>query len=104
MSIAILRCNRDCPHNEGVDEKVKEELAELEAIALRVVRRNALNDRDEEEIRKRLPSLRAQDVGPADLERTIHSVFVAGSISRWTKDYAPAHRRKRSQPPAVGES
>ena len=96
--------NRDCPHNEGVDEKVKEELAELEAIALRVVRRNALNERDEEEIRRRLPSLRALDVGPADLERAIHSVFVAGSISRWTKDYAPAHRRKKSQVPAAAES
>src|ERR1035437_10450253 len=89
MPIAILHRNRDCPHNEGVDEKVKEELAELEAIALRVVRRNALNERDEEEIRRRLPSLRALDVGPADLERGIHSGFVAGSISRWTKDYAP---------------
>ena len=99
-----MRRNRDCPHNEGVDEKVKQELAELEAIALRVVRRNALNDRDEEEIRRRLPSLRAQDVGPADLERTIHSVFVAGSISRWTKDFAPAHRRKKSQAPVAAES
>jgi hypothetical protein len=97
MPIAILRRDRDCPHNEGVDEKVKEELAELEAIALRVVRRNAANERDEEEIRRRLPTLRAQDVGPADLERTIHSVFVAGSISRWTKDYAPAHRRKKAR-------
>ena len=83
---------------------MKQELAELEAIALRVVRRNALNDRDEEEIRRRLPSLRAQDVGPADLERTIHSVFVAGSISRWTKDFAPAHRRKKSQAPVAAES
>ena len=92
-----MRRDRDCPHNEGVDEKVKEELAELEAIALRVVRRNAANERDEEEIRRRLPTLRAQDVGPADLERTIHSVFVAGSISRWTKDYAPAHRRKKAR-------
>ena len=88
-------------HNEGVDEKVKQELAELEAIAQRIVRRNAANKLDEEEIRRRLPALRAQDVGPADLERTIHSVFVAGTISRWTKDFAPAHRRKRAKTSAA---
>jgi hypothetical protein len=97
MPIVTLRCDPDRHHNEGVDEKVKQELADLEAIALRVVRRKAANERDEEEIRRRLPGLRAQDVGPAELERTIHSVFVAGSISRWTKDDAPAHRRKRAK-------
>ena len=97
MPIAILHRNPDCPHNEGVDEKVKQELAELEAIAQRIVRRNAANALDEAEIRRRLPGLRAQDVGPADLERAIHSVFVAGTISRWTKDYAPAHRRKKAR-------
>jgi hypothetical protein len=97
MSVATLHCNRGCPHNEGVDEKVKQELADLEAIAQRIVRRNAANRLDEQEIRRRLPGLRAQDVGPADLERAIHSVFVAGTISRWTKDYAPAHRRKKAK-------
>ena len=51
MSIAILHRNRDWPHNEGVDEKVTQELAEVEAIALRIVRRNAANETDEEEIR-----------------------------------------------------
>lgn len=103
MSIVTLRCDPNRHQNEGVDEKVKQELAELEAIALRVVRRNAANERDEEEIRRRLPGLRAQDVGPADLERAIHSVFVAGSISRWTKDFAPAHRRKKSRAAASAE-
>jgi hypothetical protein len=96
-----LRCDPSRPHNEGVDEKVKQELAEVEAIALRIVRRKAANEVDEEEIRKRLPGLRAQDVGPADLERAIHSVFVAGTISRWTKDYAPAHRRKKAKAAAA---
>lgn len=76
------------PHNEGVDEKVKQDLAELEAIALRIVRRNAANKTDEEEIRKRLPDLRKAGVGPAALERTIHHVFVAGTISRWTAEAA----------------
>lgn len=86
--IAILHRNRDCPHNEGVDEKVTQELAELEAIALRIVRRNAANERDEQEIRDRLPDLRKAGVGPAALERTIHHVFVAGTISRWTAEAA----------------
>ena len=97
MSVATLHRDPNRHHNEGVDEKVKQELAELEAIAMRIVRRKAANELDEEEIRRRLPGLRAQDVGPADLERTIHSVFVAGTISRWTKDYAPPHRRKRAK-------
>lgn len=88
MLIAILHRNRDCPHNEGVDEKVTQELAELEAIALRIVRRNAANERDEQEIRDRLPDLRKAGVGPAALERTIHHVFVAGTISRWTAEAA----------------
>jgi hypothetical protein len=88
MSIAILHRNRDCPHNEGVDEKVTQELAELEAIALRIVRRNAANKTDEEAIRERLPALRKAGVGPAALERTIHHVFVAGTISRWTAEAA----------------
>jgi hypothetical protein len=78
-----------------VDEKVKKELAEVEAIALRIVRRNAANKLDEEEIRKRLPDLRKAGVGPAALERTIHSVFVAGTISRWTVEAAGTGRKNR---------
>ena len=93
MRVATLRCDPDRPHNEGVDEKVTQDLAEAEAIALRIVRRNAANKLDEEELRRRLPELRRQGVGPAALERTIHHVFVAGTISRWTVD-APAHGQK----------
>src|ERR1035441_1813888 len=63
MSIAMLRCNRGWPHNEGVDEKVEQELAEVGAIALRVKRRNAANERDEKEIRERLPALRDIQTG-----------------------------------------
>ena len=92
--------NPSRPHNEGVDEKVKQELAEVEAIALRIVRRNAANKTDEEEIRKRLPGLRKEGVGPAALERAIHSVFVAGTISRWTVEAAGTGKKK----PAAAES
>ena len=100
MSVAILHRNPGCPHNEGVDEKVKKDLAELEAIAQRIVRRNAANKLDEEEIRKRLPDLRKAGIGPAALERTIHSVFVAGTISRWTVEAAGTGKKK----PAPAES
>jgi hypothetical protein len=97
MPVATLHRDPSRPHNEGVDEKVTQELAELEAIAQRIVRRKAANERDELEIRRRLPELRAQGVGPAKLERTIHGVFVAGTISRWTVE-AAGTSRKRSKP------
>ena len=79
---------------KGVDD-VQKELDELEAIALRVVRREAANEKDRAEIRRRLPDLRAKNVGPAKLERTIHSVFVAGTISRWTVEAAGTGRKNR---------
>lgn len=88
MSVAILNVGRTRLHNEGVDEDVKQELDELEAIALRVVRRDAASERDRAEIRKRLPGLRRKGVGPAELEQRIHRVFVAGTISRWTVEAA----------------
>ena len=94
MSIAILHRDPSRPHNEGVDEKVKQELAEVEAIALRIVRRKAANERDEKELRERLPALRKAGVGPAALERAIHHVFVAGTISRWTVEAAGTGKKK----------
>jgi hypothetical protein len=99
MRVAILHRDPSRPHNEGVDEKVTQELAEVEAIALRIVRRNAANERDEKEIRDRLPGLRKAGVGPAALERAIHHVFVAGTISRWTVD-AAGTGKKRAKPEA----
>lgn len=89
MSVAALRRDAGCVHNGHVDEGTKVELDELSAIAKRVLKRREQNERDEAEIRRRLPALRAKGVGPADLERAVHSVFVQGTISRWTKDYAP---------------
>lgn len=73
---------------------MKQELAEVEAIALRIVRRNAANERDEKELRERLPALRKAGVGPAALERAIHHVFVAGTISRWTVEAAGTGKKK----------
>ena len=99
MSIATLHRDPNRHHNEGVEEKVTQELAELEAIALRIVRRNAANERDEKEIRDRLPALRKAGVGPAQLEQTIHRVFVAGTISRWTTEAAGTKRPPKPESP-----
>jgi hypothetical protein len=99
MRVATLHRDPGSPDNEGVDEKVKQDLAELEAIALRIVRRNTANERDEEEIRKRLPDLRKAGVGPAKLERAIHGVFVAGTISRWTAEAAGTKKPKAAAEP-----
>jgi uncharacterized protein YlxW (UPF0749 family) len=89
MSVANLHRDRDWKHNGHVDQQTEQELAEVSAIAKRVVQRRQANERDEAEIKRRLPGLRAQGIGPADLERAISSVFVQGTISRWTKDDAP---------------
>lgn len=95
----MLHRNRHLPHNEGVDETVQRELDELEAVALRIVRREAANERDRAVIRGKLPELRAAGVKASVLERRIHSVYVAGTISRWTKHVAPPSRRKNSSRP-----
>src|SRR6185437_16468336 len=97
MSVATLHRDPSRHHNERVDEKVKQELTEVEAIALRIARRKAANERDEQEIRKRLPGLRKAGVGPAALERAIHHVFVAGTISRWTVEAAGTGRKNRPE-------
>lgn len=88
MSAVNLRHDRNRKHNGSVDDETRRELDEVSAIARRVIGRRKANERDEAEIRRRLPGLRARGVGPADLERAIHSVFVQGTISRWTKDAA----------------
>jgi len=96
IRIATLHRDPSRHHNEGVEKDVEQELAELEAIALRIVRRNAANKADEDEIRERLPGLRKRGVGPARLERTIHHVFVAGTISRWTVEAAGTGKKARA--------
>jgi hypothetical protein len=82
-----------------VDEKVQKELDAIEAVALRVVRREAANERDRAAIRDKLPELRAAGVKASVLERRIHSVYVAGTISKWTKHVAPPSRRKNASRP-----
>lgn len=73
------------PHNGGVDDEVKALLEKLDALGKSVRKHEAAAEKDRAAIRELLPEARAKDLGPADLERAIHGVYVAGTISRWTK-------------------
>jgi hypothetical protein len=93
MLMAMLNRAPGRPHNGGVneetDEEVKALLQQLDALGRSVRRREEANEKDRAAIRELLPAARKLRVGPATLERAIHGVYVAGTISRWTKDVAP---------------
>lgn len=63
-------------------------LTELAAEADEVLRLEAEAEEHRARIRKLLPDARKRGHGPALLERTIKSVYVKDTISRWTKDVA----------------
>lgn len=63
-------------------------LIELAAEADEVLRLEAEAEEHRRRIRKLLPDARKKGHGPALLERTIKSVYVKDTISRWTKDVA----------------
>lgn len=63
-------------------------LKELADHAAAVKRAEKTAEEHRAAIRALLPDARAAGAGPARLERTILSVFVAGTISRWTKGVA----------------
>lgn len=77
-------------------------LKELEEHAAAAVRADRVAERHKEAIRELLPKARAAGAGAAELERTIQSIYVAGTISRWTKDVVPDDKprpgRKRKPP------
>lgn len=102
----VMTRHRDRDHNEGVENvtDVQTELAELAELAKRVLRAEAAAERDRQEIRDRLPGLREQGVGPADLERAIMHIYVAGTISRWTKDYAKPEGKPGRKPRAAHDA
>ena len=101
----VMTWYRDRDHNEGVEDVTdvqrEAELAELAELAKRVLRAEAAAERDRKEIRERLPHLRAEGYGPADLERAILHIYVAGTISRWTKDYAKPEGKPGRKPRAA---
>jgi ElaB/YqjD/DUF883 family membrane-anchored ribosome-binding protein len=69
-------------------EDVENDLKELAALADDVLSHEAAAEEARAAIRARLPEVRAKGVGPAKLERTIKSVYVRDTISRWTKSVA----------------
>ena len=77
-----------------VDE-LTELLKELADDAAAALKYEALAEKHRERIRANLPRARKAGAGVAELERTISSIYVGRTISRWTADDAPAERPKR---------
>lgn len=83
-----------------VDE-LTELLNELAADAKAAEKHEALAEEYRQRVRANLPRARAAGAGPALLERTINSLYVGATISRWTSGAAPTDkprpkgRRKR---------
>jgi hypothetical protein len=95
MSIVTLRRDRDRHHNEEVSDDLDALLKELGEHAAAARRADATADRHRKAIRELLPKARKAGAGPAELERTILSIYVAGTISRWTKTPgAPPGKKK----------
>lgn len=80
----------------GVDE-LTELLQDLAADAKQAQRHEALAEEYRQRVRAKLPAARAAGAGPALLERTINSLYVGATISRWTSGSAPAGKPKRSR-------
>lgn len=68
-------------------------LRELAEHATAAIKADKTADEHRQAIRELLPQARSEGAGPAQLERTISGIYVSGTISRWTKDFAPANRR-----------
>lgn len=87
----------------GVTE-LEQLLAELAADADEAIEHEALAEAARQRIRAKLPRARELGAGPAQLERTVKSLFVERSIRRWTSDHTPqpdVERPKRKRPGAA---
>jgi hypothetical protein len=86
----------------GVDE-LTELLAELAADAKTALEHDRLAEEARRRVRANLPRARKAGAGVAELERTIGSLYVSATISRWTSGDAPkgAPRGKRKRPGAA---
>ena len=80
----------------GVDE-LTELLEELAADADKALEYEALAEQYRQRVRTKLPRARKAGAGPAELERTIKSLFVQATISRWTSGDAPVDRKRRNR-------
>jgi hypothetical protein len=88
VPVATLHRDPGGHHNGGVEKDLDTLLKELADHAAAVKRAEKTAEEHRTAIRELLPAARTAGAGPAKLERTIGSVFVAGTISRWTKDVA----------------
>ena len=71
-------------------------LAELKGHAAAAIRADKVAAEHKDAIRELLPKARHAGAGPAELERTIQSIYAAGTISRWTAEPgAPRGRKKK---------
>lgn len=86
----------------GVDE-LTELLDELAADAREALEHDRLAEEARQRVRAKLPRARKAGAGPALLERTIGSLYVQATISRWTSGDASADkpRGKRKRPGAA---
>jgi hypothetical protein len=92
-----------CVTMKGVSD-LTDLLAELAADADEALRYDALAEAARQRVRARLPEARRRGAGPALLERTIKSLYVERTISRWTSGDVPegeVERPKRKRPGAA---
>lgn len=103
MSGAILRRDPHQHENEHVGDDLEALLAELERHASAVVRADRVADDHRKAIRELLPQARKAGAGPAELERTIKGIYVAGTISKWTRQPGAPRGRKKKPPARAAE-
>lgn len=80
----------------GVD-KLTELLKELAADAEAALEYDRLAEERRQRIRTNLVKARKEGAGVAQLERTIGSLYVGATISRWTSGSAPADRSRSTR-------
>lgn len=86
----------------GSVDELTELLAKLAADAAAAREHERLAEEHRERVRQNLPRARRAGAGVAELERTIGSLYVQRTISRWTAGSAPEGkpRSKRKRPGA----
>lgn len=88
----------------GSVDELTELLAELAADAAAAREYERLAEEKRRAVRANLPKARKAGAGPALLERTIGSLYVSATISRWTsgpvsKDKQPSRRKRPGAAP-----
>ena len=104
MESVILHCDHDQHQNEHVGDKLEALLEELEKHAAAVVRADRVADEHRKAIRELLPEARQAGAGPAELERTIKGIYVAGTISKWTRRPGSPRGRKKKPPARAADA